>query len=299
MGIEQNDRAHAQPEVRTAQLSTLDVIPPPGATTTPGDGGKGRAGAGAMAAAGGTAADAVASGKTGAAGVPCESPIPQFRGLSNDALQSEINATMAEGGYIFKNPEKGAAAIALAEKRHADQGDTSWKYSEKKDFNDDLNLTPIQKEFIGAAQSAKGFNNYKGAEACTTITDPNYRQRGAHELLPQSMDKDLTADDIKQLGKDGTVSMDQLRLARNEIFMRGGRPFMSTELANYAIEQGFKPRLNYNEMTDFSAREGRNAALLQSIETCMRGQKTQQVDSATLDKWVADFNTKHPLQSNG
>jgi hypothetical protein len=295
MTLEANDRAqHDHVETRPTSLSTVDIIPPPNKASSeprlaqlssPPNVATDALPPGAAT----PVAGAVAGGKVGdlaLPAVPCESPNPQFRGMNNTALQAEVNAIMLKDGYIFNDTGKGDAAKKLL----ADRGITP--LAPNKKFDDEKDVPPEDKALLASLQAAKAFNNYPGKDACTSITDPNYRQRGKNELLPSSIDKDLTADDIKKLGTDGSVSMDQLRLARNEIFARGGRPFIAPDLAKFGIDQGYKPRLNYNEATDFTKTEASNAKLLLGVEGYMREHKMQKIDNGTLDSVVADLKQK-------
>jgi hypothetical protein len=89
-----------------------------------------------------------------------------------------------------------------------------------------------------------------------------------------------------KMSQNGVVTLDQLRLARNEISMRAGRPFFSEDLANFSIDQGYKPRLNYNELKDLTAIESRNAGTLSDMESVMKRQHMTQANRATIDKML-------------
>ncbi|HEY9793439.1 MAG TPA: hypothetical protein V6D22_23770 [Candidatus Obscuribacterales bacterium] len=288
MTLEANDRAQHSAVTRPDSLSSLDITPVPnkaGETRVAQLSGQPNIASDAPPSA---AATAGAVGKGAAAGfgadlrstaIACGSE--QFRGMDNSALQSEVNAIMAKDGYVFKDATKGAAAVDLAKKH-----DANFTYKPNPNFDDTKDLSAQDKELLGSLQAAKAFNNYPGKDACTSITDPAYRQHGKNELLPASMNKELAADDIKKMGTDGVVSMDQVRAARNEIFMRAGRPFVDANLAKFGIEQGYKPRLNFNETTDMTKIEKGNAKLLLGVEGYMREHKMQNLDSATLDSVV-------------
>jgi len=211
---------------------------------------------------------------------PCRTSGDGLKGMDAQQLQDEINLTMAAGGYQFKNPQVGERMKAELEKRGI-------PYNPKPDFDEQRDLSSKDRDYIESAKVQKALLNYSGPEACTSITDPAYRQhaKNGSELLPQSGERDLTAQDISQMGGGQDVSLDQVWKAKNEIFMRAGRPFQTKELADYATQQGYQPRLNYSD-SDPTPSETTNAAMLNGLESYMRKNKMQQADAETIARIV-------------
>lgn len=211
-------------------------------------------------------------------GVPCTGSDSSLKGLNAQQLQDEINVTMASRGYVFKKPEVG-------ERIQKEMGNRQIEYKPNPNFNEETDLTDADKQRVSDIQKQKTFLNYSG-DACTANTDPNNRQhaKSGKEFLPDSDKKEIGVEDIKKLaGGDGSVSLEQLRAARNEIFMRAGRPFASQDLRDYASKEGYRPRNNYSD-NDLNAAEKKNAKLLVDVESAMKANGLPKVEISVLDQ---------------